>query len=261
MALFNKRNSGIYKNLSAAELGYFTREGRLREWLRYLAIYDVETMFHRFNDVSVANLGWAVANSGGAGAADLALPSTKVLNGGATAAPGTTDNGSLSAIHYLQWNGDQNVGIMGRLKIDSITGGHNTEFGLIDAVPGSNGPGCADVDTPTATMTDGAVFTIDGDQTITTLAAVTAGTSFTTTATTLAAPSPTAYVAATYLTFMIQLIGNAAYFYCNGVLCASHTGDKVEGGTLLAPWIYVRNRSTGAKIATIDFVAAWQDRA
>jgi len=218
-------------------------------------------MYHNFNDVSVANLGWAVANSSGTAAANLAIPSTKLLGGGATTLPGTTDNGSTSAIHHLAWNGDQNVGIMGRLKISVLTGGYNLEFGLIDAVPGTDGPGLADVDVPTATMTNGALFSIDVDQTLKTLSAATAGSTFTTTATTLLAPAITALTADTYATFMIQLIGNAAYFYVNGILCASHTGNKVEGGTLLAPWLYIRNRSVDAKTVTLDYVTAWMDRA
>lgn len=260
MALFNKRYASVWKQLSEHDLAYFTREGKLKQWMRHLAKYDVATMYHEFADVTVANLGWAVANSGGASAADLALPATKVKNGGATILPGTTDNGSASAIHHITWNGDSNCGIMGRFKISVLTGGYNLEFGLIDAVPGSNGPGIADVDTPTATMADGALFTIDVDQTLKTFSAATAGTSFTTTATTLASPALTALSADTYATFMIQMIGNAAYFYTNGTLCASHTGDKVEGGTLLAPWLYIRNRDTTAKTVTLDYVYAWQDR-
>jgi hypothetical protein len=81
----------------------------------------------------------------------------------------------------------------------------------------------------------------------------------TTTPTTLTGfTTPTA---ATYYTVRIQLIGDAAYCWVNGVLRASHTGSKVEGGNLLRPWVYVRTRDTTDHLTDIDYVELWANRA
>ncbi len=260
MALFNRRQTGFYKHLADQDLAKFTREGGLKRWLRYLAKYDVESMYHGFNDVSVANLGWSTAAAGTAGV-QLAIPSTKLLNGAAVAESGTDDNAASSAIHHLTWNGDQNCGMMARVKFSAVTS-LSFDVGFVDAVPGAAGSAISDVDTPAATATDCAVLHMDTDQTLTTMAFVTAGSTFTTTKTTLASPALTTPTADTYMNIMIQLVGNAAYCWVNGVHVASHTGDKVEGGNLLAPWLYVRARAGSAnRKLTADFVMAWQDRA
>ncbi len=86
-------------------------------------------------------------------------------------------------------------------------------------------------------------------------------------ATTLTAP--TVLVLDTYHTISVQLrqagasssIANALLFI-DGKLVAKHTPTvgAVNGATLLAPWIYVRTRSTTPVVPTVDYIARWGDR-
>lgn len=199
---------------------------------------------------------YAVANSGGSGAADFAVNVQR--DGVIQGATGTTDNGSISLITPLIYYGDANCGMEARFKCDVVTG-YNFEVGFIDAVPGSDAGAISDIDTPAANATDCAVLTIDTDQTLTTLAFATAGSTFTTTKTVPTGPI-TNLAAATYATVRIQLAGNTAHCWVNGKKIATHNGNKVEGGNALALWVYVRTRNTTAKVFALDYLAAWQDR-
>ena len=244
--------------MDARELDKIGAKGPLREFLARLSYPDQYFKVHEFDEDTINADYWALANSGGTSAADFAVMATTVQCGTIQGDTGTTDNGSISLVGPLIFKGDQNAGMHVRLKVDAVTG-YNLEVGFIDAVPGSNGSGVSDVDTPAATATDAALLQIDTDQTLATLAFVTAGTSFTTTSTTLTTPI-TVLSAATYADVRIQLVANTAYCWVNGVLAASHTGSKIEGGTAVAPWIYARTRNTTAKFVDVDYIALWQDR-
>jgi hypothetical protein len=154
-----------------------------------------------------------------------------------------------------------------RLKLDVVTG-HSFEVGLIDAVPGSAGPGVSDVDTPAVTMADGAVLHLDTDQTLTTAAFVTVGSTANQTVKATTLSGFTAPTAATFFDVVVQLVGNDAYCIVNnGVDVITHhngvsanSAGHVEGGVSLAPWVYNRSRNTTAKLMDIDAIAVWSDR-
>jgi len=261
--------------LSDAEVEEVARSKSL---YRFLSMYAKGSRTFDFFDftenAAIADYPFAVANSAGTGAASFAIPSTKVKNGVITGAPGTTDDGSISLIGQLIHRGADNAGMEARIRVDVVASDQNNiEVGFIDAVPGSNGPGVSDVDTPAATFTNGAVFTIDGDQTLKTLAAVSKGNAASqgVVATSMASvASPlTAFTADQYVTFSVQLVqaGSSssiaqALFFINGVLVANHSpaAGAVNGATLLAPWIYHRTRNTTAKVLTVDYIARWGDR-
>ena len=225
----------------------------------FLDKYASRDTVHFVDDflVDTINLdNYALANSSGTGAANFAINVQR--DGVIRGATGTTSDGSISLTTPAIYYGDANCGMEIRFKCDTVTS-YNFEVGFIDAVPTSNGSGVSDVDTPAATATDCALLAIDTSQTITTLAFVTAGSSFTTTATTLTTPI-TNLTAATYATARIQLVGDNAFCWVNGVLAAKHTGSKVEGGDALALWVYVRTRNTTTKNFDVDIISAWQDR-
>lgn len=257
--------------LSDQALAQMQQVGSLYHFLRMYSKADRTFDFFDFTEnAAIGDYPFAVANSGGTGVASFAVPSTKIKNGAITGATGTTSGGSQSLIGQLILRGADNCGMEVRLQVDAVTA-YNLEVGLIDAVPGSNGAGVSDVDTPAANFTNGAVFTIDTAQTITGLATVTKGNaaSQAIAATTLAAPSPTGLVAATYMTFSVMLLqaGSSssicnALFFINGHRVAQHTATAgaLNAATLLAPWVYVKTNNTTTKNTTIDYVAQWSDR-
>src|SRR5690606_35288984 len=116
---------------------------------------------------------WTVANSGGTSAANFAT----VVGAGpgyAQADTGTTDDGSVSMVGPIIFQGDLNVGIEFDVQIDDTTE-YIFEVGLVANVPASSASAVTDVDTPTAAMTDGAVLHTSALQTQTVLVFVTEG--------------------------------------------------------------------------------------
>lgn len=199
-----------------------------------------------------------VANSGGTGAQSAAV--ALASGGTVTMLPGTTDDGSTSLVGPIIWSGDKNCGMQAILKVSAITDIH-VEVGFVQGVPGSNTGAVNDIDTPTVYMTDGAVVCVDTDQTLKTLALVTEGST--------SGQDPAKvdcgtqmFVADTYLRIAVWLVGNQAHCAVGGrVYSAAYDAQgNVEGGTLLAPWIYIQNRGTAARTLTIDKVSVWQDR-
>lgn len=257
--MMNMPNPG-FRN-SRAELLKKMGRNPLMNFLDTFAFHHTYFFFDDFQGDTINLDNWAVANSGGAGVSNFATVVGR--DGRVQAATGTSDNGSLSMVGPLIYYGDANVVMQARVKTDVVVG-LNFEVGLIDGVPGSNAGGVNDEDTPTANMTDGAVISMDTDETFTALGFYTAGTTFTTTRTSAAGvprfTSGTTPVLDRYFTVRIELITNAAYCFVNGVLIASHTGNKVEGGTALAPWFYWRTRDTTTKLASLDYVAIWAER-
>jgi hypothetical protein len=246
--------------MSAKQLDKIGAKGPLREYLARLAYPDQVFYFDDFLGDTINLDNYAVANGGGASATSFAIA---VASGGTIASDEGTANDATASSSLIMpkiFYGDQNCGCHIRLKSSAVTS-IVLECGFIDAVPGSNTAGVNDVDTPTAYATDAALFHLHTGQTLTTPAFVTAGTSFTTTKTSVAATLASIPAAATYCDVRIQLVGDAAYCWVNGILVASHTGSKVEGGTALAPWIYHRALTATSRTVTVDYIAAWQDRA
>lgn len=257
---------------SLAELRKLMGVGKLYDYLKILAYPDKQFFFDDFDGDTINLDNWALANSGGTGAANFAFQAGR--GGWVRAATGTTDDGSLSMVGPLTWYGDGNAEVMIRFKCDLSTS-INLEFGFIDAVPASNAGGVTDEDTPTLAAADGALFTIDTDETYVKWGFYTKGS----TASFNAAKTATGLVAGTigssftsgvhdadeFLTMRVALRGDRAYGFVNGVLVAEHNEAKVtagcvEGGIALAPWIYARTRNTTTHLVTVDYVACIQDR-
>lgn len=224
----------------------------LRRFLSPYATRDIVRIYDDFTGLSLDTSKWAVANSGGAGAANFAINTQ--AGGVVRGATGTTDNGSQSMVGPVILAPNKNIFMECRFKYDVVTG-VNFELGLIDAVPGSNGSGVSDVDTPAVTMTSGAVLQMDTDQTLTAMAFVTGDASAAASAATTTTTVP---VAATYMTVRIETRGAYAKCWVNGVEEATLAGPTA--GTLLAPWVYSRTRNTTTHLMDIDYIHVWCER-
>lgn len=249
-------------------LGKFSRAGAMRDFLEFYAFRDIAFWIDDFVGDTINLDMWAVANSSGTSAADFAV---NIANSSGTGViqsdSGTTDNGSTSIIGPIIYKGDQNCGMAVRFKVDDVTS-WSFDVGFIDAVPASNTAGVNDVDTPTVFMADGAVFHMNTDQTLQVPALVTVGS--TANQTVKATTTGLTPVNATYMTAVIQLVGNDVFGQLNvgsSQVFVSHTngtGDNaagfVEGGVALAPWIINLTRNTTAKFMDVDFVAVWSNR-
>ena len=253
---------------SLAEIRKHIPRGPLHEYLAKFAWQDKVLFLDDFLGDAINLDMYAVANSSGTSAADFAHNLQR--NGAIQSDTGTTDDGSVSIIGAINWYGDYNAGIEVRIKTDVVTD-VNLEVGFIDAVPAANAGGVTDEDTPTTAFADGALMSVDTDETFKKLGFYTKGSTAgqgvkrtslgpvpSLTGTTDALP-----VADTYFTVAVQLVGNSAYLFVNNKLMASHDDDpqgNLEGGVALAPWIYTRTRSTTAVFTSIDYIAMWADR-
>ena len=249
-----------YKPLSVNHRRKFIGTGELDKFLHFYSTADVVHFFDDFL-VDTINLdAYALANSAGTGAADFAVQ--VLANGVVRSNSGSTDNGATNLITPLIWAGDNQAGLEARLKFDVVTG-HSFEVGLIDAVPASTGPGVSDIDTPAFTAADSALIHLDTDQTLTTIAFATNGSTTGQPDQATSASLPADPVAATYFTVTIQLVDNYAYSWIDGVSVNHPTSDAdgyVEGGTLLGGWVYNRTRNTTAKLMDLDYLRIWADR-
>jgi hypothetical protein len=255
--------------------GFRMSEATLRKNMGLSPLYEFLRMYASDDRVVLNNIPginnfpiamgayWTPANSGGASAANFA----SVVGAGPgyiEGDTGTTDDGSISLIGPVVYQGDLNVGAMFDIQIDDPTE-YILEVGFAAAVPGSNAPVVTDVDTPNV-VADTAVLAIDTSQTITTLAFATAGSTggMDDKATTIAQPI-TNFTAATRHRIVIQTLGNFAYCAIDGVVAAVHdasvdAGGCIEGGTLIAPWIYCATRESGvARFVRMYNFAIWQD--
>ena len=51
-----------------------------------------------------------------------------------------------------------------------------------------------------------------------------------------------------------------AFFYLDGALTHTLTGDVILETTLMTPFIMVDNTSDGVDVVTIDYIAVWASR-
>lgn len=193
---------------------------------------------------------------------------------GTHAAVGACDANDNQAISIIGanglWCGDKNCGMLAIVKSSVVTT-LNFEIGFIDAASDKTLPVVSDVDAPTIANGGGdlAVVHMDADQTLTTAAFVTEGStaSMVPTKTNLSTWAPTAD---TYFGVTVQLTGNAAqcqifdptlegwprlHYAAHGSAIAS----QVEGGVALKPWIFFRTRLAAVKTWSIDYLEVWQD--
>lgn len=244
----------------------------LTKFLHPLAFHDVTLIHDEFGGDTLN--GDLYTTSADTNATAFAAASTQSLNGVLQGSTGTTDDDGISILGPAIWRGDNNCVLMVRMAVLAVSGiadgadyaAFSLEMGFADVITDTTLPVCTDVDTPTIAngASDAAVLHIDTDQTLTTMAFVTDGstTGMNATATTL---SPVFTPAAnTYYWYTVGLAGNAAYAMIDGARLVAHgaaTASQVEGGTLLLPWIYLRTRNTTAKLAHIDALVLLQDKA
>lgn len=193
---------------------------------------------------------------------------------GTHAAVGACDAADNQAISLIGanglWCGDKNAGMLVILK-SSLVASLNLEIGFVDVASDKTVPCVTDVDTPAVGNGAGdvAVFHLDTDQTLTTSAFVTEGStaSMVPTKTDLDTYVPTAD---TYFGVKIQTTGNAAFcevfdptkpgwprlsYAAHGAAVAS----QFEGGVALKPYVLCRTRVASITTWSIDYIDVWQD--
>lgn len=159
----------------------------------------------------------------------------------------------------LEWQGDLNAFTVARIKISDITT-VKVEFGFTDAL--TDAGAVNDLATPTVTATDCAVWCLDTDDTATWQAvSANAGTAGKSENSSIVAP-----VNDTYQYLGVFLEGDNVIFKQWDASGAKVGEDIVldsgiEGGTAVAPWLFVQNRAaTIDRVVTIDYVMTGQRR-
>lgn len=252
-----------YQQLSRTQL-----YGPLRDFLKHYARRDRVVLYDDFLGDTIDLNNYALATS----QSSVTHVASAALNGVIQGTVVATTTASLSIVTPAIWSGNNNASFEARFKVNTVASTFILEAGFIDAVPGSAGPGIADIDTATgATMTCGALFHFNNSQTHTGIAFGTIGDgSGQTFATTLLTTGFTTPVADTYMTVKVQLMTAAgetgktkAHLWVNGVRRASHTpaAGAVDGTQLLAGWLYVHAVAAAAKIHYVDYIRIEQDRA
>jgi hypothetical protein len=255
-------------DLSYHQLGRTEMHGSLRDFLRSYATRDRVVFYDDFTGDAINLDNYALAQS----QTSVTHVAAAVLNGVIQGTVVATTTASLSIVTPAIWSGNNNASFEARFKVNTVASTFILEAGFIDAVPGSSGPGIADIDTATgATMTSGALFHFNNAATHTGAAFGTIG-DFTgqTFATTLLTTGFTTPVADTYMTVKVQLLTNPgetsktkAHLWINGKLRASHApaAGAVDGAQLLAGWIYIQAVAAAAKIHYVDYIRIEQYRA
>lgn len=268
MATTNRRPSVGYPLSNRSLRKLMGVNSNLYDFLRFYAHRDVVQHFDDFDGDTINLDYYAVANGGGAGVASFAISVAE--DGMIRATTGTANDATASAslVGPLIYYGDRNCGIEIRAKASAVAS-VRMEFGFIDAVPGSNAPGVTDEDTPTAAFSDGAVISLDASETDKTLGFVTKGSTASQNITRTAATgipnftSGTTPVLAEWFTVRVEVVGDNAFAWANGVLFASHNtqaAGHVEGGVALAPWVYIGATSATSRTLDIDYIHVWKDR-
>src|SRR5688572_18678980 len=144
--------------------GFRMSEATLRKNMGLSPLYEFLRMYASDDRVVLNNIPginnfpiamgayWTPANSSGTSAANFA----SVVGAGPgyiQGDTGTDDDGSISLIGPLIYQGDLNVGCMFDIQIDAVTD-YNLELGLIDGVPAANASGVTDIDTPNIAAAD-----------------------------------------------------------------------------------------------------------
>ena len=241
------------------------------QWLRrYLGYnsWDMTEWEDDFNaSVIETTYRWPAGNlwnSGGAGAADLAMAANSST---ATMVSGTTDNGVVGATFgKLMWYGQNDAVCAARVHLGAAVANAKIEFGFTDDIEDDAGIlNDGQVTTPTWTAGDGAAWTYDTDATDATTVwqhhavAATVGDATTKTVTTLVP------VASTYQRLVVALKGTSSRYLLLDATDALQydSGWKAYGvttDTALIPALFVTSRATTTKTLTIDQIQVWQRR-
>lgn len=231
----------------------------LASFLKALANEDVYRRTWDFDGDAVIDDFWTFYED--ATATGFTYPSTQELGGILQGATGTTADAGLGMLGQAVLKGDKRAYFHAHLSISAVTE-FQCECGLVDAVTDKTLPVVTDVDTPAVGngAVDVAVFHIDTDQTLDTAAFVVNGSTsgMADTKSNISTYTPTA---ATMFCVRIILDENDAYCVVDNKRSQRVSiGGNVEGGTLLAPWIYVRTRDTTGKTVKVDMVEVATER-
>jgi hypothetical protein len=255
---------------SAAQLSKEFLHNPLRTFLRDLAVRDRVVLFNDFKDRNEVN-NWTMAQT--QTSTNFTAVTTEIV-GVLQATTANTTTASVSMICKEPWQGNNNVTLEGRFKVNTVPSTFIIEFGLVDAAPATGASFVTDIDVPSFAGTNGTVFGIWNNQTHTSVALASVG-SFTSqtvasvliTAATFNFTTPTAD---TYMTVKLQLLTNTGatsktmvLAWLNGKLVAQQTttaAGYVNGGANLFPWFYLQTVAAAVKIPTIDYVHVSQDR-
>lgn len=250
--------------------GFTGENSRLAQYLA-ASNFDYEVLDDDFTgdtlDTNVWTTGLDVTTATGAKVSNSALGSVVAL------ASGATDEEAGSLYGDRQWMGDKNALMLARVQFSDITD-VQFEIGLIDAASDKTLPIITDIDTPASGngAADLAVFHMDTSQTLTTAAVVTDGSTAnyncTKTSVTVggSAWTPTAD---TWYWFMVGLKGDMSVFRIFNTsggkifekVHGTTTASKVEGGTRLMPWLFIRTKEAADRQMIIDRVRVMQERA
>jgi hypothetical protein len=244
----------------AQKLGH---DDPIAEFLDYFAVNDVAYFKDDFWGDAINLDNYALGN--GAGASAVAFAINAQVGGVIRGTTGTANDAtaSQSLVSPAQWKGDKYAGV--EFIWTPITAVTDTriELGFTDVVPGTTAPVVNNLSTPTvnASVVDAAVDVYNHLTATTINTFVTIGTTIT------AVDTPytpvTAVAAATKVRSRIQLVGNHAYCWRDGVLMGRHNTpgtDYIEGGTALVFWAFIWAQSATSKSLDLDLIHAWQER-
>lgn len=171
--------------------------------------------------------------------------------GGTTAA---TSGLQFYAAPGAIFSGDKNAGFEIRYQIDDITE-QRLEFGFVNAFPSINSTAVNSLSTPSFTTTvDAALYVYNHTGTTTTSGLYAIGTAVAANKTATTTKRP---VNATYQVVRIQLIGDVAFMWIDGVYMAA---ASIEGGDLMKLGVNCKTNSTNDHNILIDKLSFWVDR-
>lgn len=240
----------------------------MQEFLALHAFADVQFKKWDFDHDTLDLNDWTT-NTGTGGTA-FALPGTLGQAGtiaGATGTDATAGNRVVNLYGPPIYQGDTKAAAMIRFKISAVTD-IEWGFGFIDTHTTITTPVVlvGDVDTAGSLaggMGDAALIYQDTAQTLTTAALIGLGSGAINTGSTvpIGAFAPTAN---TYLTAAVQLDGNNAAAWLrtgSGPWSRATQAAAIEGGTLVRPFFVISGPTATSRTYTIDYIAAWQQRA
>jgi hypothetical protein len=155
---------------------------------------------------------------------------------------------------------EQNPWIEAKFDMDDVT---NIELslGFVDAVPASAADILGDIDTPTFAggIADAAVIGLDTEQTLTTAALVTIGTSTAVGKTTLPTAAPVGVPTINVqVIWRVELRNDRVFAFVNGILVAERTGPDIA--KLLTPVFLIASKANDALEGRLDYIEFGQER-
>ena len=233
--------------------------GKLASFLKAFAKEDVYCRQWEFDGNAVIDDFWTF--DADATATGFAVPATQELAGVLTGATGATDNGALSMIGVPVVSGDKKAYFHTHFSLSAITD-VQFEVGLVDAITDRTLPAVSDIDTPANGSNGAADFALvhmDTDQTLQTAALVVDGSTAgmdCTKSNLLWTPT-----AATMHCVRIWTDANDVVWEIDhSRTYRKSISGEFEGGTLLAPWLYFRTRTTTTRTVKVDMVELMVER-